>query len=135
MLIETPIYFSLTGKTENKELQAGHVAESNAELRERAIGLWYDIRQRQIDAGFKPTAAVWISQKRCHPTVEEIENHEQKVREILEREADHKESGCSEEPTQDVDDTGLEFVASVTPQESDVSPQGLALDDEDDLDF
>jgi hypothetical protein len=142
MSTETPIYFSRTGKAEHKELYAGCAAPSKEELRRWAIELWYDLRQRQREDGYRPSAAVWIGQTRCQPTVTEIEAHEQKLREILEREGKHKESEGAEDELPDVADdneqqveTSSSGISHEEPSEDESELPDLVLDDDDDLDF
>lgn len=142
MSIEQPIYFSVTGKGEHREFYADNVTDTKEEMRQRAISLWYDLRKRQAAAGFKPSAAVWIGQIRCQPTSEEIAAHEEKTAEILALDAFHKESaGADDDPLDVADDEEQEDELDLAPvshkpePEEPTDPQGIVLDDDDDLDF
>ena len=137
-----PIYFSRTGKAEHRELYADCVGATKEELRSWAIDLWCDLRQRQAKEGHKLSAAVWIGQTRCQPTNEEVEAHEQRGRELLEREAKHKESRGAEDEPPDVVEEEQSYAEK--PLGSDtrkdepaaaIDLPSMELDDDDDLDF
>jgi len=142
MSTETPIYFSATGKAEHRQLYADCAAPSKEALREWAIQLWYDLRQRQKEDGVKPTAAVWIGQTRCQPTVEEILAYEEKVADLLSKQAEHNDIEVDEDEAQDMVEG--EWSSSSGPlaedspkDEPDDEPElpSLVFDDDDDLDF
>lgn len=129
MSVEETISFSRTGKSEHREIYAGCAANSKEELRQWAISLWYNLRQHQIEAELKPSAAVWIGNARCQPTQEELDAYELKIRQILEREAERRESGEEfVEPQAVVEEPEQE-------PESEPELPSLVFDDEDDLDF
>lgn len=124
------VSYSYTGKAAHAELY-GEVTGTPDEIRKIAVSLWCDIRQRQVDEGQKAKAAVWISQKRCQPSEKEIEEYREKVRQILQREADHKESG-------EADEADLDVVVEDDHKEAPVSEPlapSVVFDAEDDLDF
>ena len=141
-MVETPIFFSVTGKAEHRQLYADCAASTKEELRSWAIQLWYDLRQRQKEDGVKPSAAVWIGQSRCQPTSEEISAYEDKVAELLRKQAEHKDLVEDDELALDVVDdeepsSSDPFVEDSHEDEPDdeSEPPSIAFDDEDDLDF
>jgi hypothetical protein len=142
MSTETAIYFSVTGKSEHKELYAYCSPQPKEVLRQWAIELWYDMRTRQKEAGYKPSAAVWVGQTRCQPTAEEIAAHEEKIADLLRNQPTHNDSVVDDEEPQDVVEG--EWSSSSGPlaedspkDEPDDEPEAPSLvwDDDDDLDF
>lgn len=75
MPTEVPVHTAADGKSDHMELWALVNAETNADVRRIALSLWIDMRERQEEAGFKPSAAVWIGGKRLQPTAAEVAEH------------------------------------------------------------
>lgn len=75
MLTEVPVHLAEDGKSAHMTLWALVNAETKAELRRIAMGLWIDMRERQAESGSQPVAAVWIDGHRLQPTKEEIAEH------------------------------------------------------------
>jgi hypothetical protein len=139
--MDEPIYYSYSGKTEDRVLHGIHATETKAELRQRALMLWHSIRQRQTEAGIRATAAVWIGSSRIQPSVEEVDEYEQAVRLLL---AVEKRTRSSAPEPQEAAPTcnGCEQVEEPAPgvvddsKRSDVTGAShIVLDPEDDLDL
>jgi len=115
MPTEVPVHTAADGKSDHMELWALVNAETNADVRRIALSLWIDMRERQEEAGFKPTAAVWIAGKRLQPTAAEVAEH--KARPLMKR----SEHGTSETPStsddsfQDSDKISHNSVGKTTP--------------------
>ena len=67
-----PISIAEDGKPAHQRLWALVQMETRAEIRDTALSLWLDMRERQEGAGYKPTAAVWVDSHRLQPTSEEV---------------------------------------------------------------
>lgn len=77
-MIEELVYTAADGTPAHAILWASVQAPTKEKLREIALSLWLDMRERQAEAGFKPAAAVWIGKRRLQPTKAEIEAYKAK---------------------------------------------------------
>lgn len=74
------VFYAHSGKWEHAMLYAHCAPAVGQNVEDWAFSLWYDLRRRQREDGQKETAAVWIGNKKFKPTVEQIEDYEEKLR-------------------------------------------------------
>jgi len=135
------IYYSYSGKAEQRQSFGLCTPSSYEELRRWAYSLWYDLRQRQGAEGRKPTAAVWIGETRYHPAQAEIDEYDERVLKVLRDRQLYKRVDSGAADTQDMEDDeepAEEVEVEDTPTDEppeDEEVVSITLDDDDDLDF
>jgi hypothetical protein len=77
---EILVEFSMTGKPEHRTLWANIPADTRAAMRRTAVTLWAGLRKQH------PKAAVWLDGTRIQPSVNELQEHNERVEAVLARE-------------------------------------------------
>lgn len=95
-MIEEALYYSHSGRADQRVLHGLHMAESKDALRARGIALLLDLRDSQLASDEKPTAAVWVGKAVLIPTKAEIEGYRQRTAAIMARDVELRASNGTE---------------------------------------